>query len=73
MAIETFVDRPFPDLDTPDALDTAISQVTALSGDIVGPSGETEPIEDRLNAARGVLIALLICAPFWIGVFWLLS
>ncbi len=73
MAIQVFVDRPFPDLDAPDTLDTQSHGVAVPLDDVVGPSGETEPIEARLGAARGILLALLLCAPFWIGLFWLLS
>lgn len=72
MATQTFVDRPFPDLDVPDAHGTQ-SLGVVLPADVVGPSGETEPTEDRLGAARGVLLAVLLCAPFWLGVLWLLS
>jgi len=69
VAAQTFVDRPFTDLDVPDTLDTR-SRGLVLPADVVGPSGETE---DRLGAARGILFALLLCAPFWLGVLWLLS
>jgi hypothetical protein len=71
VATRFYVDRPFPDFDAPETLDTPSLGVVARPVDIVGPSGETEPSEARLNAARGVLLALLICAPFWIGLFWL--
>jgi hypothetical protein len=26
-------------------------------------------IEDRCGAARGILFGLLLCAPFWVGVY----
>ena len=65
------MDRPFPDLGVPDTLDTPSHGVVERPFDVVGPSGETEPTDARLNAARGILLALLLCAPFWIGVYWL--
>jgi len=73
VATRVFIDRPFPDLDAPDALDTQSHGFVAPLVDVVGPSGETEPTEARLGAARGILLALLLCAPFWIGLVWLLS
>ncbi|HEU4694029.1 MAG TPA: hypothetical protein VFS23_36940 [Vicinamibacterales bacterium] len=72
MATRTFVDRPFQDLDVPDLLDTRTdSEVLGAIG-LVEPSEETES-DDRLSPARGILIALLLCTPFWLAVFWLLS
>ena len=74
MATRLAVDRPFPDLDVPDTLDAPGHGVVAPPADLVGPSGETELTEDRLSAARGVLLALLLCTPFWIGIiYWLFS
>ena len=70
MATQTVVDRPFRDLDVPEDLDTR--------GETVGPVGvvdtpvESVEIDDRLSPARGILLALLLCTPFWIAVYWLL-
>lgn len=72
MATRLLVDRPFPDLVAPDMLDAASLDIPAPPADIVGPAGESEPAETRLGAARGILFALLLCAPFWMAVIWLL-
>jgi len=72
VATRFFVDRPFPEGDAPETLETPSLGVVARPVDVVAPSGETEPNEARLSAAGGILLALLLCAPFWLGVFWLL-
>jgi hypothetical protein len=34
---------------------------------VVEPSGETI---DPVGPARGVILAVILCVPFWIAVFW---
>ena len=72
MATRTFVDRPFQDLNVPDLLDTRTESEFVAAVGLVEPSEEIES-DDRLSPARGILIALLLCTPFWLAVFWLLS
>jgi hypothetical protein len=71
MATRTLVDRPFPDLDVPELLDSRHGDVLASIA-VLDPCEESED-DDRLSPARGILVALLLCAPFWLGVFWLFS
>jgi hypothetical protein len=40
------------------------------SVDLIVPS---EEFADPLRPVRGLLIGLLLCAPFWIAVLWLLQ
>jgi hypothetical protein len=72
MATPTFVDRPFPDLDIPDVLDPSSQRKGAVPVGGSGLSEETET-DDRLSRARGILLALLLCAPCWMAVYWLFS
>jgi len=62
MVIKT-VDRPFTDLDV----------------DISNRPGEADPVdvveafEDADSSPiRGILLAIVLCTPFWIAVYWLL-
>ena len=72
MATRPLADRPFQDLSVPDLLDTRHdSEVVGVLG-LVEASEETGT-DDRLSPAGGVLLALLLCTPFWLAVFWLLS
>jgi hypothetical protein len=72
MATQTFVDRPFPDLGVPDVLDTSSQSEIAGPLGVSRPSKETDSHE-RLSPARGVLVVLVLSAPFWVGVYWLFS
>jgi hypothetical protein len=69
MATRSVADRPFQDLDVlePRALD----EVAPI--DVVAPADEVlEGTGDPLSPARGILLALLLSTPFWIGVvYWL--
>lgn len=77
MASRTVADRPFKDLDVLDSgpRGGAISAVSTV--DAVGPVEEiceetAAETNDPLSASRGILLALLLSAPFWIGVvYWL--
>ena len=71
VATHSVVDRPFPDLDVPDVLGVRRDAVTPVR--VVGIAGEIDEVDDRLSPARGVLFALLLCTPFWVGVYWLFS
>lgn len=70
MASHTVANRPFQDLDVPDVL--AAPGKAAKPVDVVAAC-EADEIDDRLSPARGILLALLLCTPFWIAVYWLLS
>jgi hypothetical protein len=76
MATRTVADRPFKDLDVLDSgprggAASAVSTVDAvgLVGEICDETAETD---DALSPSRGILLALLLAAPFWIAVvYWL--
>jgi hypothetical protein len=66
MATPTVADRPFSDLNVLDS-DTRneVADVDVLE--------LVEETDDPLNAARGILLALLLSTPFWIAVaYWLI-
>jgi len=57
------VDPPFPDLDV---------HSSNRPGE-AGPAYLMEPFEDVDSCpARGILLAIVLCTPFWIAVYWLL-
>jgi hypothetical protein len=70
MATPTVADRPFSDLNVLDS-DTR-NEVTDV--DVLELADETvEDKDDPLNAARGILLALLLSTPFWIAVaYWVI-
>lgn len=69
--IRLFGDRPLPDVVVPDPLDAR------THSDVVAPavveSAEGTESGDWLSPARGILVALLFCTPFWLALFWLRS
>jgi len=79
MATRTVADRPFKDLEVLDSGPrggsvSAVGTVDTFHG--VGPVEEiyeaTDEADDALSPARGILLALLLAFPFWIGiVYWL--
>jgi hypothetical protein len=79
MATRIVEDRPFKDLEVLDSGPrggSASTTVTVDSIDAVVPVEEvyddTDDTDDPLSPARGILLALLLASPFWIGVvYWL--
>ena len=76
MATRTAADRPFKDLDVLDSGPRGGAASADSTVDAVGPVeeiyDETAETDDRLSPSRGILLGLLLCAPFWIGVvYWL--
>ena len=79
MATRPVEDRPFKDLEVLDSGPRggsvgALGRVDTFSA--VGPVEEiddtTDETHDPLSPARGILLALLLASPFWIGiVYWL--
>ena len=39
---------------------------------VIEPTNRASDIEDGRGAARGILIGLVLCVPFWVGVYSLL-
>jgi hypothetical protein len=76
MATRTVADRPFKDLDFLDSgprggASSAVSTIDAL-GPLEEICDETVETDDPLSPSRGILLALLLAAPFWIAVvYWL--
>jgi hypothetical protein len=66
MATQTIANQPLPELDILAAKvdDEAVGPVL-----VVEPSEETA---DPMRPARGIPLGVVICAPFWIAVYWLL-
>ena len=79
MATRTVADRPFKDLEVRDSGPrggsvSAVGTVDTFNG--VVPAEEiydvADETEDPLSPARGILLAVLLASPFWIGVvYWL--
>ena len=44
-----------------------VSVITA--GPIIEPTISDTNIDDGRSAARGILFGVLLCAPFWVGVY----
>jgi hypothetical protein len=76
MATRTVADRPFKDLDVFDSgprggAASAVGTIDAL-GSLEEVCDETVETDDPLSPSRGILLALLLAAPFWIAVvYWL--
>lgn len=68
MVARTAAHQPFPDVD--EGLVTRRDDEAVDSLDLVDPF---EEIADPLRPIRGLLFGLLLCAPFWVGVYWLLQ
>jgi hypothetical protein len=72
MSTRTFGDRPLPDGVIPDLLDPR-SHSDVVAPVVVVESPEKTESDDWLSPARGILVAVLLCTPFWLAVFWLRS
>jgi hypothetical protein len=76
MATRTVADRPFKDLDVLDSgprggAASAVGTIDALEP-LEEVCDETVETDDPLSPSRGILLALLLAAPFWIAVvYWL--
>jgi hypothetical protein len=60
-----------PDAVVPDLVDPR-SHSNVVAPAVVVESEKTES-DDWLSPARGILVAVLLCTPFWLAVFWLRS
>ena len=76
MAPRTVADRPFKDLDVLDSgpRGGAVSAVDTIdaAGLVEEVCDDTVETDDPLSPSRGILLALLLAAPFWIAVVYLL-
>jgi hypothetical protein len=69
MPTQTVANRPFPDLEV---LDSS-TRGKLVEIDVIRLAKETlEETNDPLSAARGILLVLLLSAPFWIAVVYYL-
>jgi hypothetical protein len=60
--------QPFSDVD--EGFVTRRDDVFVDLVDLVDPA---EEIVDPLSPMRGLVFGLLLCAPFWMGVYWVLQ
>jgi hypothetical protein len=72
MVTRTFGDRPLPDVVVPDLLNPRSHCDVVAPVVVVEPRERTES-DDWPSPARGILVAVLLCTPFWLAVFWLRS
>ena len=68
MIAQTAAHQPFPNVN--EGLVTSRDDEFVDSFDLVDPS---EELADPLGPVRGLLFGLLLGAPFWMGVYWLLQ
>jgi hypothetical protein len=68
MVAQTAAHQPFPDVD--EGFVTRRDNEFIDSVDLVDPA---EEIADPLRPMRGLVFGLLLCAPFWMGVYWMLQ
>jgi hypothetical protein len=68
MVAQTAAHQPFPDID--EGFVTRRDDEFIDSVDLVDPA---EEFADPLRPMRGLVFGLLLCAPFWMGVYWLLQ
>jgi hypothetical protein len=64
---QTAAHQPFPDLNVLGS-GTAVETI-----DTVDVAVGSEPTTGALNPVRGIVLGLLLCSPFWIIVYWMLT